>query len=292
MKDKDEKQIISVLTNELISSQTNIEALTKFNDIHLSINSSKDKRRLIRVFLNDLNSHTISLINSKSMKRSGNTFELNKILYYKEEESYVSLIGYFMGSLGDNPTIKTYTESYKITTEFLREYTSPTTSTYDILTKAQIDSILSLPLLSKVIEIITKERPLSIFNFNLVNELSNSSYLRYINTIIQSRYKHIEGYGNKNVNVFMHELGHALHFALTHDIAICPYQFEEIFEVAFDNRWCNVSESDRPEVFADFFTIAASCDSEYEDSNHLIELIPREATHLIKKYFNCIMIKP
>lgn len=289
MEFQDENLIICEMTAMLNSSKNMNEVINNLNRIDNVINNSKKKRVLIQKFLENLDRNMNMLVFLKKGIKSSKGIEYSKIIYYPEAESYSVLVGYYMGSLGYKPTIKAYKEMYKVTKECLLEYNAPTINDYDVLTKEQIEEIFDLPIVSFTLKVTSNERHLRILNFNLVSPVSNSLYIPFGNIIINSRLKHQAGHGNESITVFLHELGHALHFNITQNIDIFPEKFTDLFEKVTNNSWDIVLEEHRQDVFADFFAVAACLDTTYEGNNSLIKLLTREATQQIKDYFNNII---
>lgn len=159
------------------------------------------------------------------------------------------------------------------------------------LSKEQVFKVLSyLQSRYRIIDIITCKTDLEIFLFNNSHNRFNSfceifydkrepqTYLkRYIFTFASRSEEH------DPYQVLIHEIGHALQVALTHQAMIIPDSFIEMnkeLDVHLENN--TVKSSD---VFADVFSVVAMNNSYLADHNDLIRFFPSKVLDLFECYF-------
>ncbi|WML35661.1 hypothetical protein [Clostridium sp. OS1-26] len=270
------------------TNQSFIKQLIKIDSI---INASFNRKKLIKEFIGLVNNHFIAACMGGYLILNKNSrgFYRNNCRYFKQTESYTMLLGYFAIPLGKSPTIGQYKIWLDEVLKFLNAYKESNGNDYNLISEKVIIELLKLITVEKALKVITKRRSLSILNFNLVNEKSNSVYLAHINTIINSRSKYTEGHSDISVVIFLHEVGHALHIALTRNVNIFPDGFDLIFEKAFHNKWDIVEQQHRPEVFADCFTVACCLGTKFEANHYLISELGSKSSEIIKTYFDSII---
>jgi hypothetical protein len=84
----------------------------------------------------------------------------------------------------------------------------------------------------------------------------------------------------------MHEVGHALHCAITNDVSVIPNGFNKMFEQTFNIAWNNVLNINKPEIFADCFSIALIYNTKYEDTSTLYKIFSKENRKTMYDYFD------
>lgn len=212
------------------NSNTMDKALNYLDEINDIILKSKYKRYLIKDMLENVSRYRYSLFLDKERNDNNNVTPNLKYFYFKEKDSYIIFISSILRCLGINPLIKNYKEAIGIIHQLLSEYNEPLENSCELIKEKEIINILNMPLAKSSINIIFQKNRLIILNFNMSSTI-DSAYSIVLNTIINSR-------NNPNVKnpvseVFMHEVGHALHLALTNDVSTIPNGFKEIFQKTF-----------------------------------------------------------
>ncbi|HEY8892897.1 MAG TPA: hypothetical protein VIM70_21950 [Clostridium sp.] len=264
-------------------SNTKKKALNYLDEINYIILNSMDKRYLIKNALENINQYRHSIFLGKQMNYKNNVIDKVKYFYFKEKDSYIIFITSILGCLGINPTIKSYKETIAIVHELLSMYNVPLENSSELIKEKEIIDILNMSLAKSSIDIIYKNNPLVILNFNMSSNLDSVYYIN-LNTIINSRNNAIDK--SPISEVFMHETGHALHLAITNDDSVIPYGFKEMFEETFPTSWNNVLAEHKQDVFADCFSIALSYNTKYEDTNSFYSGFSKEKRKTMYDYFD------
>ncbi|GCD09181.1 hypothetical protein [Clostridium tagluense] len=267
-------------------SNTKEKALNYLDEINNIILDSKDKRYLIKNTIENINRYRSSIFLEKLMNHKNNIVVNDKYFYFGEKDSYIIFIISILGCLGNNPTIKHYKETIAVIHQLLSIYNEPIENSSELVEEKEVINILNMTLANSSVNIVSKKNPLIILNFNMSSALDSAYYI-FPNTIVNSR---------NNVNdkspvseVFMHEVGHALHIAITNNSSLIPSGFKEMFEETFRNSWNNLLAIHKQDVFADCFSIALSYNTKFEDINSFYSSFSKENRKTMYDYFDTLI---
>jgi len=160
------------------------------------------------------------------------------------------------------------------------------------LSKEQVSKVLNfLQSKYKIFDIITCKAKLEIFLFNNSHNQFNSFYEVFHDKMEPTTY--VKGYivcfaplSNKHnpYQVLIHEIGHALQVALSHQVMVVPDSFIEMnkeLKVHLSNG--TVAATD---VFADVFSVVTMNRSFLAEHNDLIPRFPSKVLDLFERYFD------
>lgn len=163
------------------------------------------------------------------------------------------------------------------------------------LKRDQVYDVLSfLQSRYRIFDIITCKTELEIFLFENSHKEFNSLceifydvnmpqtyYNRYILTFASRSEEH------DPYQVLIHEIGHALQVALTHEIRIIPESFikmNKVLDVHLENNTIETTD-----VFADIFSVVAMNKSHLAEHNWLISHFPSKILDLFECYFDKLL---
>jgi hypothetical protein len=164
------------------------------------------------------------------------------------------------------------------------EFTAPIE---DAVTPDEIEAVLEAAERSfKIISLIAPKAPLCILRMNNSHIIHNSecgvpSNPEHEAVILVFHPREVSVHDR--VFIFAHELGHALHLALTHDVNVLPDKFDD-FNAALGVT--PTSASHKPEMFADAAAYAILGDERLRE--HLPKEFLGEALPYFKRYLNYI----
>jgi len=256
----------------------------------LSVLESKNANK--RIFIKFLNEYLQSIGNVHRLDAflGNNNGTVPNVYVHDYKEAPVIYASYRLTS---SNKIKDYKVSLRKMIEmFETEFLEPKTVG---LSKDQVVKVLNyLQSRFRILDVITCKTDLEIFLFNnshnrfdslcevYYDESEPETYLkRYIFTFA-SRSKEHDPY-----QVLIHEIGHALQIALTHQGMIIPDSFIEMnkeLDVHLENN-----KVDSTDVFADVFAVVAMNKTYLADHNDLIKFFPSKVLDLFERYFSQLL---
>jgi hypothetical protein len=156
-----------------------------------------------------------------------------------------------------------------------------------ILTKTQVSDLISQAQRIRAVELINHWHPLFVVIIPKSDKELNSFYLPYINTIVVTAPDPERGNAEY---VFLHDVGHALHMALTKNIEEIPQSFLPVFKVAFGTHPSKVNHKDWPDIFADSFTIAVSYKTPLHKTNPFCQEFADLSLAALATYFKLLIL--
>jgi hypothetical protein len=167
------------------------------------------------------------------------------------------------------------------------------------LTVAQEEKILTI-LTTKFpyLDIVATKKPLSILNINNSHRMFNSlcGTDEAVSAFVIQMFN-MKDESNFPEYVFLHELGHALHLAITGSVLIVPDEFIKFHNSIPGALHLEQGSTDAPELFADTFAISVMRGTElsgfdpfhFDDAlNRMLELF---FTRMFDKWVTCVTEK-
>jgi hypothetical protein len=129
---------------------------------------------------------------------------------------------------------------------------------------------------------LTYHRFLSVFLVPFESKLVNAVFDNNSNSIAVFRTRDKEAQTPEYI--FLHEFGHAIHckiFKLINDV---PKSFLDFMQ-DLDENFVSYPKEEKVEIYADFFSIAVMCDTEFESHNPIIKVMQKGIPKMIQEYF-------
>ncbi len=143
-----------------------------------------------------------------------------------------------------------------------------------------------LPLSTRVVGF---RKPLLVFCIKGTDPQLNASYQSALNAIFASAPR-LNCEGADRRYVLLHEVGHALHTAITRDLSRVPESFLPVFYVTTGGKDGNaIPKEDLAEVFADTFSVAASFETVLAEHNPFCVKWPRSLQLALFSYFSLLV---
>lgn len=270
----------------------NVRRAESVNDLCKSLKDClcvlESKNANKRKFINYLNEYLVNIggVHRIDALFGDNTETVPNVYVHDYKEAPVIYASHLLNSISKIRDYKV--RLCKLIDMFENEFFEPKTVG---LSKKQINKVLNF-LQSKygIFDIITCKTELEIFLFNNSHKQFNSicevfsdasqpeTYCKQYILTFASRAEEHDPY-----QVLIHEIGHALQVALTHQVMIIPDSFIEMnkeLDVHLENN-----KVDSTDVFADVFAVVAMNKSYLEDHNDLISFFPSKVLDLFEHYF-------